>query len=197
MQKLSKTASLLDSFFKIGFWCIVVLIGFSLVLSILGLCIPAAEFVEPVPDLTLDSITFTVADDHIQSLSSKANALLLMATGLLGSAYLAYVLYTLRRILAPMIDGEPFHETVTLRLKRLSWVTLIGGGILSVFATVYDYIILNMYDLDALFLNDGIVNYEVVYRTDLSFVTAFLVLQLLAFIFKYGAELQQQADETL
>ncbi|MBR5540534.1 MAG: DUF2975 domain-containing protein [Clostridia bacterium] len=197
MQKLSKTASLLDGFLKIGFWCVVILIGFSLVLSILGLCIPTAEFMEPVPDLTLDSITFTVADDHIQSLSSKANALLLMATGLLGSAYLAYVLYTLRRILAPMIDGKPFHETVTLRLKRLSWVTLIGGGILSILATVYDYILLNMYDLDALFLSDGIVNYEVVYRTDLSFVTIFLALRLLTFIFRYGAELQQQADETL
>ncbi len=197
MQKLSKTASHLDTFLKIGFWCMLIFMGITLLISILTLCIPAPEFDEVAPDLVLDSITFTVAADQAQPLSLKLDTLLIMATGLLACGYVVYTIYTLRRILAPMIDGEPFHETVSLRLKRLSWVTLIGGGILSILSTVLDYILLNMYDLDALFLGEGIVDYTVEYNTDLSFVITFLVLQLLAFIFKYGAELQQQSDETL
>ncbi len=197
MQKLSKTASYLDVFLKIGFWCMLIYMGIMLVVSILGLFIPASAFGDYVPDLKLDNITFIVANDQVHPSAHKADTLLIMATGLLACGYFVYTVHTLRRILAPMIDGEPFHETVSFRLKRLSWVTLIGGGILSVLNTVLDYILLNMYDLDALFLGEGIVDYTVKYSTNLSFIVTFLVLQLLAFIFRYGAELQQQADETL
>lgn len=197
MQKLSQTASHLSSLLKIGFVLIWVLIGIMLVSTIVCMFVPADEFSAFAPDLSLGNITFSIADGYTQTQVLKVDLLLITATGILAGMYLAYVLHTLRRILAPMIDGEPFHETVSLRFKRLSWVTLIGGGILSVFSMAFDYISLNMYDLDALFLSNSIVDYTVKYHADLSFVISFLVLQLLAFIFKYGAELQQQSDETL
>ena len=177
MSKLSKTASHLDNFLKIGFWCILVFTGIALLISILALCVPVSEFDAFAPDLTLGNITFTVANNQVHPSAHKANILLITATGLLSCGYVVYTVHTLRRILAPMIDGEPFHKTVSIRLKRLSWVTLIGGGILSILNTVLDYILLNMYDLDALFLSKGIVDYTVKFNTDLSFIVAFLVLR--------------------
>lgn len=74
-----------------------------------------------------------------------------------------------RRVLRPMKEGRPF-DGAARQLRRLAWVTLAANLVLSCASQVH---------LDLGFLGPGIF------------------LLLLSFVFRYGEELQRQADETL
>lgn len=197
MDKLSKTANTLDTIAKVLFWFTAVVTALMAVLMIVGSFLPAEALGEVTTDLTLDNIILHLSDSAAKDVSFGATYLPILIVGTLEGLFITYSIYILRRILAPMINGQPFAETVSHQLRHLSWVTMIGGGVLSIITAVYQYISLNMYDLDALFVSDAIVDYTIEYRVDLSFVAVFFVLQLLSFVFRYGAALQKEADETL
>ncbi len=197
MDKLSKTAGTLDTVAKVLFWFTAVVTALMTVLMIVGAFLPAEALGEVTTDLTLDNIILHLSDSAVKDVSFGTTFLPILILGTLEGLFITYSIYILRRILAPMIDRQPFAETVSHQLRHLSWVTMIGGGVLSIITAVYQYISLNMYDLDALFVSDAIVDYTIEYRVDLSFVAVFFVLQLLSFVFRYGAALQKESDETL
>ena len=96
-----------------------------------------------------------------------------------------------------MKEGKPFESAVSDKLKKLSFITLIGGGVLSVAKLVGEVVLCKMYDLESIFLNENIISCTAEFNLDMTFLLAFGVLYLLSYIFRYGEELQKQSDETL
>lgn len=198
MNKLSKTAKNLDSFFKILFWVLSILGGAILVIASV-LLILTEDYPEMiVSTVSLGSVTFDLAADYIPA--NDVPLIYFLSEVVLTIIALVLVCYSIRiirKILKPMCEGLPFNSAVSSNLKKLAWVSLIGGGAFSVEGLISEVAVYTMYDFENLFLNDKIVGCSVDYTLDLSFVMMFAIFYLLSYIFKYGEELQMQSDETL
>lgn len=198
MSKLSQTAKTLDWILKIAFGLTIAMGIFFLVCTVCALILPADIITGGVPDLVLGSITLEFAEEYRSDTGlDKLPFVLTLLTGVLMMGFACYVITLLRGLTKPMIADEPFHETVAVQLRKLSWATLIGGGGITVLGMLVERYTFSLYDLDALFSSELITGYAVEYTVDLTFLIGFIVLRLAAFIFQYGAELQKQSDETL
>ena len=122
---------------------------------------------------------------------------LLLITGCVGCIAIRYALKVLRSILAPMKEGRPFDTEVSAGLRKLAWIILIGGGVIEVLGIVARVLQTKALPMDAIFASPAIESVEYVYTMDLGFVWMFIVVMLLARIFAYGQQLQQESDETL
>lgn len=100
-------------------------------------------------------------------------------------------------ILTPMAQGKPFDKSVSASLRKLSFIVLIGGGIIEVGKIVLSALQLNSVKLDALFNPDLVAGYTVDFVIDGNLILLFAVLYLMSHVFRYGEELQQLSDETL
>ena len=96
-----------------------------------------------------------------------------------------YILFVLRRILQPMKRGEPFATSVSADMRRLGFIVLIVGGALSLADAVGQ-----AYTVE----RDLVLQ---MHRVDISFLVVSAIVFLFSYIFRYGEELQRQADETL
>lgn len=103
----------------------------------------------------------------------------------------------IRAILHPMTLGQPFDGAVSTNLKKLSILSIVLGVAWNVFMLVEQAIIVFAYDLPNLLISEKITHISVNYNFDLSFLLCFAILSLLSYIFRYGEELQQLADETV
>jgi hypothetical protein len=96
-----------------------------------------------------------------------------------------------------MEQGQPFGDAVVPNLKKLAWLSLIGGGIFEIVKLVMLALILGSRDLMAFFNPAVVQSVEVQYEMNLWFVAVFILLMLMSHIFAYGQQLQQLSDETL
>lgn len=100
-------------------------------------------------------------------------------------------------ILSPISEGQPFHETIGANLKKLAILTIVLGVALNLGA-IFELIFATfVYDLPGLLLSEKITHIDINYTIDISFLIVSVVLLLLSYIFRYGAQLQQLSDETL
>jgi len=109
----------------------------------------------------------------------------------------AMCLRILQDILKPMSEGKPFDKSVSASLRKLSFITLIAGGIIEVGKVVLSALQLHSVKLDALFNPDLVAGYTVDFVIDGSLILLFAILYLMSHVFRYGEELQQLSDETL
>ena len=100
-------------------------------------------------------------------------------------------------ILTPMSQGKPFDRSVSDSLRKLSFITLIVGGIGETVNMGLSALELNSVKLDALFNSAFVAGYTVEMNMDMNFLIIFGVLFLMSHIFRYGEELQKLSDETL
>ena len=100
-----------------------------------------------------------------------------------------YCLRVLRSVLRPMKDGSPFTAGISAKIRKLAWTVLAGGGLVEIGSVVSSVLETRAYHLDRLLNMDLTIS--------LWFVAAALILFFLSFIFRYGEELQREADETL
>ena len=189
MESLQKTARVLDILARIA-----LCVSLALILLVLGMLVAARE----VPELSgaLSSalsagvFRFILADPVSQPWAAR------LVLGALACAVSCYEITLFRRILRPMREGRPF-DGVARRLRTLAWVTLVAGFFLS----LADYLVSARFyhhlNYRTLFLNDSILACSVEVRPNLDFLWPSLLLLLLSFVFRYGDELQRQADETL
>ena len=147
--------------------------------------------------VTLGMLCFEFVDGYIDFGAFKIR----MIIGLLAVTILLVLvrlfIRVIRGVITPMKDGKPFEAAVSDKLRKLSWATLIGGGILSVAKMAGEIILYRVYDLGTVFLNEHIISCTPEFTLDMSFVVVFAVLYLLSYVFRYGEELQKQSDETL
>ena len=102
-----------------------------------------------------------------------------------------------RKILLPMKEGLPFDESVYKNFRKLGVFTLIGGGLISSGRVLIDTMSYRAYEVQNLFIRDKIIECRLEPQAHLEFILIAFVFFLMSYIFRYGAELQKQSDETL
>ena len=202
MKKLSKTAQVLDKIVVI--FSIVILV----VMSILTLAIGVMAFVSgdmPVlagpqgTSLQFGNLRFTLAPGYGFDLNIPVGYYIaVIASLLLYMAFLIVAVKVLRNILAPMKEGRPFDEKVGRGLTTLGWLWLVRSVLGIVLRTSMSAFLFKILDMEHLFLGSNVTECRFNIQPDLTgAIIGAAAFLLLGFIFKYGASLQQQADETL
>ena len=102
-----------------------------------------------------------------------------------------------RKVMVPMIEGNPFDASVSDCLKKLSVITLIYGIAGNIGSGVLLSMKMNHYQLERLADGQKILSVTPEYHLELGFLVVFCVFLLASYIFRCGAELQQLSDETL
>lgn len=102
-----------------------------------------------------------------------------------------------RKIMVPMMEGNPFDISVSENLKKLSLISLGYGIVGNISSAIMTYMKIQQYDLMGLKDTNRIVSVTAEYRLELDFLIVFFVFLLASYIFRYGAELQRLSDETL
>ena len=203
MKDLKKTASVLDRILKI----VSVAIKIVSVALVVGLGILACAFLFDLdPHMVgtgyahadLDFVTFTVAENYLTDhriIWCQVGMEMLLSLICMVPAH--FSVKAIRNILAPMKNGEPFHNTVSTNLKKLANYTCSLGIGLNLQKIISNILLVKAYDLHLLLLSEKVSHVEFMFVFDLSFLVVYGILLLLSYIFRYGEELQQLSDETL
>ena len=203
MTDLKKTASVLDRILKI----VSVAIRIAAVVLVVGLGILAAAFLLDLdPHMVgtgydqadLGFVTFTVAENYLPDhriIWAQVGTEMFLSLLCMIPAH--FSVKAIRNILAPMKNGEPFHNTVSTNLKKLANYTCSLGIGLNLQKIIGNILLLKAYDLPLLLLSEKVSHVDFMFVFDLSFLVVYGILLLLSYIFRYGEELQQLSDETL
>lgn len=194
MEKLTKTARVLDVLAKILFiFCIV-----AICMLIAANIFMAVAVSLPIDDLPkglsmvfdLDDSDFVVFENG-QLMVTKQQFAIYILTMSLTVATSAVILMIgaklVRRILSPMKEGRPFEEGISDIIKKFGHFVLAG--------TVIDAFI--HFLLDTVFIAMGVESEPLPVSISVERIFAAMVIYLISYIFRYGEELQKQADETL
>lgn len=197
MEKIKKIAKNLDVIARTADIVCGVFVWVLPICAALLLIFGEKVIADETSTVTLGMLCFEFVDGYIDFGVFKIR----MIIGLLAVTILLVLvrlfIRVIRGVITPMKDGKPFEAAVSDKLRKLSWATLIGGGILSVAKMAGEIILYRVYDLGTVFLNEHIISCTPEFTLDMSFVVVFAVLYLLSYVFRYGEELQKQSDETL
>ena len=201
MERLVKTSRILDMIFKVVRYITIAVGVICIPLLIVSFILPESWYADIAgtanTSIWLDTIKLQLNQSIPVSGTLKSAVSVILLLGIVGCGVIAYGLQLLRNILAPMKEGNPFNNAVSLNLRKLGWLTVIGGVAYSVITAVSLHFISGLYDLTSLFKEGSVDGIMVNYRYDITFLIVSALLFLLSYIFRYGEELQQQSDETL
>lgn len=201
MEKLIRTSRILDKLFKV-IRCITIVAGIICIpLLIVSFILPESWYAETAGGVNtliwLDTVKLQLNRSVPVSGTLKSAVSVILLLAITGCGVIAYGLQLLRNILAPMKDGNPFNNAVSLNLRKLGWLTVIGSVVYSVISAVSLHFISGLYDLTSLFKEGSVDGITVNYHYNIAFLIVAALLFLLSHIFRYGEELQRQSDETL
>ncbi|MBP3595380.1 MAG: hypothetical protein J6J44_12675 [Lachnospiraceae bacterium] len=200
MEKLMKTSKTLDNILRIVYKLMQVA-GIILLVSI-GICI-VAQFVDKLPMAELTSVSVSDVEltfkEPMLIDSSKAviEMVVTLVVALLVIGITCYMIKLLRKVLAPMIVGQPFDGTVSKNIKKLGIAVIVNGLAIDIAESVMSSMAFYMYDIAELVLSDNISKIMVNSEVSLDSVLVGVLVIMLSHVFRYGEQLQQQADETL
>lgn len=195
INKIQKTAKTIDIILKVTFWASIAMCALAAVIF----AIMPFMGEEAAPSmLTLGSITLDLADGYLPNKSmTNLFAISSIVILVLGVATLCIGIKMIRNILKPMREGTFFSGEISKGVKNLGWLLIIAGSVWSIIPVIFESIILTMYPINELFAEGAVTGITVERHFDLTFIVVAMVIFLLAAIFRYGEELQKQADETL
>ena len=200
MEKLMKTSKTVDTILKVVYK-IMQVAGIILLVSI-GICI-VAQFVDKLPMAELTSVSVSDVEltfkEPMLIDSSKAviEMVVTLVVALLVIGITCYMIQLLRKVLAPMIVGQPFDGTVSKNIKKLGIAVIVNGLAIDIAESVMSSMAFYMYDIAELILSDNISKIMVNSEVSLDSVLVGVLVIMLSHVFRYGEQLQQQADETL
>ena len=196
MEKMKRTAKILDMVFRVMFWTVVVLGALFIVGSILMLIM--SDKIYTVDELNgmrvIMSINGIYFDNFVEGLQGIDVWRLFTGAGVLAlfaMAFLLYGIYVVRQVLKPMKNGNPFDGSVSQNFKKLGWLSLAYGVAQVVISSAGRHMLLRA------LTGTGVSNVGVETQVDLTFLVVAGLLLLFAYIFRYGEELQRLSDETL
>lgn len=202
MEKISKISEVVDKVLKVGYWLMVVaVVACILVLGVLCFSFTNEEIIqgEWIISLGAGNLDLELAEhviDNVQIL--RTEWLVMIATLVLGVFFWCYIIKVLRKIMAPMIQEQPFAGTVSGDLKKLGWLIICASVVMGIFENVGYAIIYAAYDIQNLLLSENIVGVTLDFQLiDIKTIMLGVLVLLLSHIFCYGEKLQQQDDETL
>ena len=200
MEKLMKTSKTVDTILKVVYK-IMQVAGIILLVSI-GICI-IAQFVDKLPMAELTSVSVSdvelIFKEPVLVDSGKAviEMVATLVVALLVIGITCYMIKLLRKVLAPMIVGQPFDGTVSKNIKKLGIAVIVNGLAIDIAESVMSSMAFYMYDIAELILSDNINKIMVNSEVSLDSVLVGVLVIMLSHVFHYGEQLQQQADETL
>lgn len=201
MSKLQKTAKGIDMALRISYWGnIIAAVFLGLMVMSLWRIYGAAPEISDIATVALDfgRIQFIIDPSVSHEPYTFINHMIANSTLPFCEVILwCMFIRSARKILTPMIDGQPFHQEMADQLHRMGWIN-IGMGLVTNIGQFFMFgNLIPGFDLDALFLSESIVSYRVKTDWELNFLLWSAVLFLLSYVFKHGWELQQLSDETL
>lgn len=203
MDKLTSTARKIDVFFKI----VDVMFKIAFVTCLVGLVIVLVGTLFDLPDEAIGHIDtqlqFGPLDLHVANdcLPSFDRMLGFTCVIIVLGAAVCYLMIrcvkVIRAILAPMKEGKPFVSEISPNLRKLGWYSLVACIATQVMEAASLFIMAAMYRIDTLLISDKITHVDVNASFDLGMLIIPAVFFLLAYVFKYGEQLQTLSDETL
>ena len=205
MEKLKKTAKVLDRFakiFKVIFIAAAIFLFAGLIItSVYYLSIrdydTVAVLVGGDLHLTLGNVRLNLAHLVPGSTRPLVPVAVMMLTGALVLAISAVEAHILHRILSPMAQGRPFDTSVSANLQKLGWLTLAQAAVYSVAEFLIFSMELRLFEFGYFLNPEYVKSYTVDFHLELSRFLIPAALFLLSWISRYGEELQRQSDETL
>ena len=149
--------------------------------------------------LTLGNVELVLAETFNENISFlRAEAIAIVVPVVVSAVFFCYGIKILRKILACMIECKPFDGTVSVNIKRLGNLLVLASLVINVAGCVGNALIYKVCNLNELLLSDAIVAVNTEFQlVDAKTLFLGVLVILLSYVFKYGEELQQQADETL
>lgn len=212
MEKLKKTAVVIDTILKVV--SIIVIVGMVILLISDVLLLAIGPMNIENGDLTyrirIGGINIHLADgvdsETIEEYGLNNFAfngyqfvksfLMASAGGFVGMAVVIVGIKMLREIIAPMKVGGPFVEGISLKMRNFGIFVLIAGVIGGAVQFAMSMVVQEIYN--SVMVQEYITRDVMVENAiDGSFIVFALFIFLLSYIFKYGEELQKQSDETL
>lgn len=203
MDKLTSTARKIDVFFKI----VDVMFKIAFVTCLVGLAIVLVGTIFDLPDEAIGyvdtQLQFGPLDLHVanDSLPSFDRMLVFTSVMIVLGAAVCYLMIRcmkiIRAILAPMKEGKPFVSEISTNLRKLGWYSLAVCIATQVMEAASLFIMAAMFRIDTLLISDKITHVDINASFDLGVLIIPAVFFLLAYVFKYGEQLQTLSDETL
>ena len=199
MDKFKKYMDILDKVlnaFNIAFLVLAIVMVVFAIVGFIG--IPNVIIGEIENTLTMGVLEIEVAENAILD-SEKANEVLAISALIAAVQFaVSYVLVKiLRKLISPIIDGNLFHSAVAENIRRIAIYVFVGGFISEALNLANSAVTLSAYDLSSMFNESLVANHTLTFEMNGNFVVYAGIIYLLSFVFKYGAELQTQVDETL
>lgn len=189
MDKLCKTARGLDVFFRVLFWLAVAMGAVMLIADIAvlaGAGLNSGGSLQWLVTLDVNGTAYSMADAAADGLPGAFITLSVLFV--LSLAFGLCVLHVIRQLLRPMKEGHPFESAVSRSLRRLGWLAVAYGVLEAVVAAIAQLVLSQALNVTGAGMDVGY---------DLSWLLLAVLLFLFSYIFRYGEELQRQADETL
>lgn len=137
----------------------------------------------------MNGIRYTLKEGDLSSMVNIRKLLVaLIGAGFLYSFILQYIFMQLKELVKTTIEDHPFDRGNARRIFNMAF-PMFGAGFL--FPILKGFIYNNMIDIF------GLENFNIVYSIDFFWIMTGLLLILLSYIFKYGAFLQTEYDETI
>ncbi len=109
-----------------------------------------------------------------------------------------FLAYTFGKLLKPMTQGQPYDGTISRTMKKLGYACIligIAGNVLSYLQVARAYHTLS--EIRRIFLTVTVTGIDVPFNISLGHIFIGIMVLVFSLVFRYGEELQVQADETL
>lgn len=196
-EKMIRLANLIDVIVKIA-------AGFALAGAIIALAVIPAVFIfrdkaiDGSLNLEMGSISILLSEKQQPDFDKIIMPLVaLCISASFCAVVIWYSLKLVRQILDPVKAGKPFTEDTPKKLARLGWAVIVFGVVSSLAVFFSGLAEINSLDLSTIFMPGMVKDVKVDFKLNVSYVIFGLLLFLLARIFRHGAKLQQEYDETL
>ena len=199
MEKLMKTSKTVDTNLKVVYKILQVA-GIIIFVGV-GICLAAGALGKLPAELT--GVSYGNVEMKFVEPQIVDNTFMVIEMGitlvmaLIAIAVTCYLIKVLRKVLAPMIIGQPFDGTVSTNIKKLGITIIAGGLIIDLINVIGSNLAFYMYDITKLIFSENISKVTVNGEIGMGNVLVGVLVIMLSHIFRYGEELQQQADETL
>lgn len=203
MNQLTNSARKIDVVFKI----LDILFKVAVVICLVGLIMIAVGVIFDLPkemagfnnnQIDLGPVTFQVAEAFTPDFFGQLGQVAIMLALAAGLCFIGILsVRCIRAILQPMKMGQPFSGVVSRNLRKLGVFSLILGVMQNVTQAVSLFTIARMQQIETLLISEKITHVGINYSIDLDFLVVAAIIFLLAYVFRYGEELQTLSDETL
>lgn len=201
MQKIKSTAKKLDTFLK---WLYYILTAITIItIPVAIICIVIMHFDSQFGPEVMESIEFGALEIYFgeNALPSQRFSISFFIMTMMFFVLLLVTMFIMikifRNILKCISSGEPFNEIVHISLKKAGILVIVYGIISQVFSVIESTMLFKGCNLKKLLVGGEVTDVMLQYQIELDFVIVAIVIFLLAYIFKYGAQLQKEVDETL